>query len=690
MKTISITKKQNQRTNYSALFLYLTILTVLFFFLEVSFLIRFSGFYLSDVKEIAGHLTFPLKAIPAIVFFVFVQLFIHFLFIVFVWGQAVLIGKVQKYSEKQTEMLGFTLWGLSLAAIIFSNQYYYPNSNFCALTKAFVSHSLAGDLSFILILILACVFVTACYALIKMVLGFTQVVIGLSVVAISCIVYFIYHHKPIIVNDSATQDKPNIILIGIDSLRPDFLGYFSDTEQTPHLDTFLNQSTVFAEALTPLARTFPAWTSILTGEYPKQNGVRVDLDDLGKVNLQATLSEMLRQQGYATFFATDETRFSNIDQRFGFDQILTPPIGLNDFLLGTLNDFPFSNLLVNTRVGEWLFPYSYANRPVFATYNPDSFLRLLEPTFKKSRTKPVFLAVHFCLPHFPYIYGTKPLNDKSIYNYHSAIQRIDQQFGDFIALLERNHLLEHAIVVVLSDHGEAIELRGDRATDPDLFISNKSKTIPSFYPPMLDNEKVNESAGHGTDVLGITQYHTVLAFQLFGLQQKNQTKLISGLVSLLDIRPTLLDMLGIPSQSLAGVSRKENIVGHQDVAIQQKDFFTESDFSPISIRTVHPETRNVLLEGTNYYKIDPKTMRVMVKNSMRKLIISSKQLADFSGDWVLALYPQHNKTMIPILVNLKSGKWTDDLSTHFAQKSPAQKMLVALREFYGDEVLVLK
>ena len=70
-----------------------------------------------------------------------------------------------------------------------------------------------------------------------------------------------------------------------------------------------------------------------------------------------------------------------------------------------------------------------------------------------------------------------------------------------------------SIVILLSDHGEALELSGDRVTEPDLFVSDTTKMIPHFYPSSVTEEQVNQSAGHGTDVLGLTQYHTVLAFR---------------------------------------------------------------------------------------------------------------------------------------------------------------------------------
>ena len=72
---------------------------------------------------------------------------------------------------------------------------------------------------------------------------------------------------------------------------------------------------------------------------------------------------------------------------------------------------------------------------------------------------------------------------------------------------------------------------------------------------------------------------------------------------------------------------------------------------------------------------------------MGAMIIRSKQVADIYENWMLALYPQDIKSYTPILINLKSGRGTNDLRSQFAQKSPANSMLAALKQFYGKELL---
>lgn len=659
---------------YSNLFSYLILLTGLFVLLEISLFIQSSQLYLGDYHLIAHQLKIPAAVIPGIIYFFTIQFSLHLIFVLFIWGLTILCSAALRLTLPQVEKLGIFLWVIAILTILLANQYFFPNSKFAAVvTHIFFSSSIAN-----IALIICCLILLAAF-----IIAITRIKIITLVTASAIFILQIIPHvkHP---DDAATLKQPNIILIGIDALRPDFLGFFGYSQITPHIDNFLQKAAVFSESLTPLARTYPAWVSILTGKYPKEVDVRSDLAANIQFNLNQTLPAILRDRGYETIYATDETRFSNIDQRFGFDKIITPPTGFNDFFLGTFNDFPISNLLVNTAVGKFLFPYSYGNRAAFITYEPDTFLSLLKPSLEQPRTKPVFLAIHFCLPHFPYVWAGQPFDKNYLYNYQKSIHRADLQFYDFLKILKQNNLLQHSIIVLLSDHGEAIELSGDRITNQELYLP-KNHPIPHFYPPSASFEKVNQSAGHGTDVLGLSQYHNVLAFRFFGLKQQ-KANIIPGLVSLLDIKPTLLNFLNIPDNNSSGQTLENAITGKQLNISYDKDFFIESDFSPESVRTVHPETRKVLFEGMNYYQIDPVTTRMTVKKSMQDLILSSKQFADFYHEWELALYPQQNSTMKPILINLKTGQWTDDLNNSLANQAPIAHMLMSLRKFYRNDI----
>lgn len=684
---ISVPEKNTLKRD--SVFLPLFFLTGFFLLLEISFFIQCNKMYLADFSSVSDALAIPYTILPGVFYFLGAQLLVHVSYSFLIGCIALLAAKSIKLAENKKAYFAMIMWGWGLVTALVANQYYYPHSKFSDLTSLLlVNQFVAMVLLIILLIPCGIIIFLALTELVKLMVS-KYLYLGLATLALTLSLIFFFQSKPLPIIDAATEERPNIILIGVDSLRPDFLSYFGHNNPTPFFDRFVAGASMFNEAVTPLARTFPAWTSILTGLYPRETGIRSILSSQKNLNLTNTLPAILQRHGYSTLYATDETRFSNIDKRFGFDTIITPPMGLNDFLLGTFNDFPLSNLLVNTRVGQWLFPYSYANRPVYFTYNPDTFIDLLRPALQEKRDKPLFLTVHFCLAHHPYLWANSPGEEVNVLQrYEASLVRVDKQVQDFFALLKDSHLLDRAIVVLLSDHGEAFELHGDRITDEALFVAGKKtkSAIPSFYPPGLDNEEVDQSVGHGTDVLGLTQYYSLLAFKLYGLGPQEE-RVVPGVVSLLDIKPTILDLLGLEKETgLAGTSLATIIKGESEKVSHRQHIFLESDFSPASIRTVYPEAHQVVLEGVQLFEVDALTTRLTLKDAMSTMIIKSKQYADIYGEWMLALYPQQNNTHTPILINLVSGEWTNDLQSNFALNSPASHMLTALKTFYGNEI----
>ena len=69
------------------------------------------------------------------------------------------------------------------------------------------------------------------------------------------------------------QSHPNILVIHIDDLGyHDLSIHGSKTYQTPHIDTLARQSVSFAKAYANYPRCVPSRFSMITGNYPIQNG----------------------------------------------------------------------------------------------------------------------------------------------------------------------------------------------------------------------------------------------------------------------------------------------------------------------------------------------------------------------------------------------------------------------------------
>ena len=91
-----------------------------------------------------------------------------------------------------------------------------------------------------------------------------------------------------------------IVMIIVDTLRADHLGcYGYDAIETPNIDGLAAEGTLYEKAITAIPVTLPSISTILTGAYPVQHGLR----DNGPYQLSdewVTLAERLHDAGFVT------------------------------------------------------------------------------------------------------------------------------------------------------------------------------------------------------------------------------------------------------------------------------------------------------------------------------------------------------------------------------------------------------
>jgi len=676
------------------LFPYILALSFIFLVIQISVFITSSG-TLNFLFIILAKRTMviPKSVIGPQLVFAGIQLLITFLFAVIVWGVARLIAGGFRLSWRQTCAFGFVLWCLAVLNIVVANQLFFPDSAFSVVLAFVLPNWLALSLFWILTPLMGLFGVAAfvSYVLLlwrkhKGLSFFGTILVILSVLGSYQIM------QPVIAKPNPSS-KPNVIIIGIDSLRPDFTdfgGYKGQHKITPYLDSVLKKSVYFKNAITPLARTFPSWSAILTGEYPIHNGVRFNLANQKLLNLHNALGAVLKRDGYDSYYATDDRRFSNISRKFGFDQTLGPREGANDFVLGTINNLPLSNLLINSRLGRKLFPYTAGNRAAYATYYPQTFSQMVENHLLAQKHRPIFLAIHFCLPHWPYAWAKELNNPKNfpVGLYKAAVHREDQQLKQFIVFLKQYHFLDHAVVVVLSDHGEGLLLPHDRVITPKKYVKgpNSDKNVFTALRATLvsNGKRFDTSYGHGTDALSVVQYHTVLAIKTYGLARQTVATRVNAGVSMIDIKPTILSILHLPSPQTDGRSLTPYLYGaHPHLKAIPR--FSETGFTPDAIKGGKFSIKNIVVSGSDMFRINPSDTLSM-NPAMAKNVIPGKQRAVLYKQWLLALYPQAKHHVVSVLVNRKTGKWTDDLGSKFAQQAPVPYLLKAMKKLYGKEV----
>jgi arylsulfatase A-like enzyme/Flp pilus assembly protein TadD len=238
---------------------------------------------------------------------------------------------------------------------------------------------------------------------------------------------------------------PDVILITIDTLRADSLGFAGNTRvRTPYLDNLAARGTVFTNAHAHNVVTLPSHTNILTGLYPYQHGIR---DNAGFV-LDAshpTLGAMMHRAGYAT--AAFVSAFP-LDSRFGLNA------GFDVY---------------DDRYREASNPLDFVvqERPAEET------LAAARSWYDSARGKK-FLWIHLYDPHAPYD-PPPPFRDQ--YRdapYLGEIAYVDEQLSRFLRPVLEAH--PDTVVVITGDHGEALGDHGEQTHG--LFAYESTLKVP--------------------------------------------------------------------------------------------------------------------------------------------------------------------------------------------------------------------
>ena len=233
--------------------------------------------------------------------------------------------------------------------------------------------------------------------------------------------------------------SPNVVVILLDTLRPDHLGFYGyQTDTAPFLRELAERSVVFRNAHSTSSWTAPAVASVLTGLYPTDHGIiegflafkrreqkGMKLLPLNRLPDDVTLlAERFADAGYATFGITTNL---NIGPEIGFDR------GFDRFLTYRKDDAS----KVEATLMEW------------------------EPEIRAAT--PYFLYLHFMDPHMPYnkrdpwyeedtsLQGRRGrlLDDAAAYD--SEIRYLDEHLR---RIYTRFGWDRDTVIAVVSDHGE--------------------------------------------------------------------------------------------------------------------------------------------------------------------------------------------------------------------------------------------
>jgi len=326
----------------------------------------------------------------------------------------------------------------------------------------------------------------------------------------------------------------NIVLISIDTLRADHVGcygYVRDT--TPKLDGFAEKSVFFKNAYTPWPTTSPSFASFFTGMHPFNTGIerltqqqRLD-DDL------VLLAEVLGDAGYHTRGVTANPLLSkklNINQGFleYNDSFKWNELKADELTIMAIKD------LFELKEGKFLYWVHYMDP--HAPYAPPAEYKNIfvgDRYYDSGRLVPtcdegvdslnlveddgetgyeIARRRHINNPDVGCSKRSGLLDDY-IARYDGEVRFTDENIGFLLDEIENFGLLENSIVVIWSDHGESL---GDNGY--------------YFF--------------HGR-----LPYNSCLKVPLMIYLPKQKGKEVGTTVSLIDVYPTLLSMLGLEYES---------------------------------------------------------------------------------------------------------------------------------------------
>jgi arylsulfatase A-like enzyme/MoaA/NifB/PqqE/SkfB family radical SAM enzyme len=305
----------------------------------------------------------------------------------------------------------------------------------------------------------------------------------------------------------------NIILISIDTLRYDCVGYQQDKRElekydvlqylaTPNLDRISEKSACFTQCVSTNTYTTSAHASVLTGLYPPRHGVRAFFKT--KLHKEAyTLPEILKVYGYTTILITDTPpNFLPLDLARGFDLIFEK------------DEFSALKYIRENR-GEKIFLLAH----FFDVHDP--YLMSKGGGYDNSS---YFASVRRLYKQFGLEYPENARNGWTVWRniarhirlqrevlfpeYVKGVSRFDRErFSAFVDNINSLNLLEEGLLVIFSDHGEGK-------------ITNETP----------------EKFGHSGDV-----FDNVIRVPLI-IHHKDLSHSVSEkLVSIIDIFPTVLE-----------------------------------------------------------------------------------------------------------------------------------------------------
>lgn len=329
--------------------------------------------------------------------------------------------------------------------------------------------------------------------------------------------------------------QPNIIFLVIDSIRSDKFFSMDTTSKKPTIDNLIQNGIYFSQAITSADATILSWSSLYTGKYPFNTGIRSSrfnkLDD----NI-LTMFNLLEKSGYFLY---------------SFTPTFSETIGLFPKFKNENNFYDFTETL-DTGLGN----------------------KILDVLSSVPTTHPWFLNIHLMDLHYPL---TVPSNfDSELFGF-SKYERVISSIDSWIKKIINYIDLNNTILIITGDHGAYIK-KIKKGTDIIDFEDNgkneilKKKLVsyaPKFIKPLKDKIFFSNESKTNSKKLEILSKYNLNSYEeralmsghfsidhdlydeklcvplLFVGNNIDQNKIFSKQVRLIDVLPTICFLVKI-------------------------------------------------------------------------------------------------------------------------------------------------
>lgn len=304
---------------------------------------------------------------------------------------------------------------------------------------------------------------------------------------------------------------PSVILLVIDSLRADHLssnGYELPT--SPALDLLAANGAAFPSTVASSSWTLPAHASLFTGLYPSGHGAYSHFSALGPDN--PTLAEILARSGY---YALSVYANPLLGGATGLDRGFDRALGVGNRQKTSLTiTRPYRKFLGGGSTSQeildislrWIARCREANVPYFIFLNvleAHAPLRPREPYFREFIRDLPLDEVQWPLIRELTAGGTPRGERQAVLSrlrdvdlavlarlYDSNVRFVDQMIGAWTAALKDLGELDRTLLVVTSDHGEALGGHGQlEHGSGQLFDSVLRIPLVFHFPPRVAARK---------------------------------------------------------------------------------------------------------------------------------------------------------------------------------------------------------